>query len=170
MKSLLEEKMTQNKDDDNYNKVSTNKTGQVINESIAKDDTKQSNNPIEQKPIKPEEKPFKDFILEHLIPGLSTAIFQKSKQHPIIELSEGERPVVGGYCWTVKGQLQGGREFLLSFSEDKITSGKTIALVESGSSPSTIESFLIDEKKTTLALLISRTLQRLNGQKWLGPN
>ena len=29
---------------------------------------------------------------------------------------------------------------------------------------------LTDEKKITLALLISRLLQRLNGQKWLGAN
>jgi hypothetical protein len=33
-----------------------------------------------------------------------------------------------------------------------------------------LESFLIDEKRITLALLVSRTVQRLNGQKWLGPN
>ena len=29
---------------------------------------------------------------------------------------------------------------------------------------------LIDERKMTLALLVSRLVQRLNGQKWLGPN
>ncbi|MBM5827354.1 MAG: DUF2996 domain-containing protein, partial [Cyanobacteria bacterium M_surface_7_m2_040] len=27
-----------------------------------------------------------------------------------------------------------------------------------------------DEKKMTLVLLVSRLVQRLNGQKWLGPN
>ena len=43
-------------------------------------------------------------------------------------------------------------------------------LAESNSDPSIVESFLIDEKKATLSLLISRVLQRLNGQKWIGAN
>jgi hypothetical protein len=33
-----------------------------------------------------------------------------------------------------------------------------------------LESFLIDEKRMSLPLLVSRLLQRLNGQKWLGRN
>ena len=43
-------------------------------------------------------------------------------------------------------------------------------VVESGTEPSLLESFLIDEKRINLALLQSRLLQRLNGQKWLGGN
>ena len=62
------------------------------------------------------------------------------------------------------------RRFWLCFNNEIITSNKTILLAESNSDPSIVESFLIDEKKTTLALLISRVLQRLNGQKWIGPN
>ena len=45
-----------------------------------------------------------------------------------------------------------------------------MAVAEGGSEPSLLESFLIDEKKMSLALLVSRLVQRLNGQKWLGPN
>jgi hypothetical protein len=45
-----------------------------------------------------------------------------------------------------------------------------VSLAEPGSSPTVLESFLIDEKKMSLALLVSRLVQRLNGQKWLGPN
>jgi len=45
-----------------------------------------------------------------------------------------------------------------------------IALADAGSEPTLLESFLIDEKRMSLALLVSRLLQRLNGQKWLGGN
>ncbi|MFZ9216630.1 MAG: DUF2996 domain-containing protein, partial [Vulcanococcus sp.] len=56
------------------------------------------------------------------------------------------------------------------FTSDSINSAKTIALAEAGAEPSLLESFLIDEKKMTQALLVSRLVQRLNGQKWLGAN
>ena len=68
------------------------------------------------------------------------------------------------------GALPGDRRFWVCFESDSITSGKTIALAESGTEPSLLESFLIDEKRINLALLQSRLLQRLNGQKWLGGN
>ena len=58
----------------------------------------------------------------------------------------------------------------VTFASDKITSSKHIALAEGDSQASLLESFLIDEKKITLPLLLSRLLQRLNGQKWLGKN
>ena len=48
--------------------------------------------------------------------------------------------------------------------------GKNISLAETNSEPSLLESFLIDEKKITLKLLLSRLLQRLNAQKWLLDN
>ena len=70
----------------------------------------------------------------------------------------------------VYGELPEQRKFWLCFSNDMITSNKTILLAESNTDPSIVESFLIDEKKTTLPLLISRVLQRLNGQKWIGAN
>jgi hypothetical protein len=50
------------------------------------------------------------------------------------------------------------------------TETSAIALAEAGAEASLLESFLIDEKKMTLALLVSRVVSRLNGQKWLGAN
>ena len=119
---------------------------------------------------KPEDKPFAAFIQDDLLPSLTKALTER--QHPPIslELVEGERPVVGGNCWMVQGELSAGRRFWLCFESDAITSGKTIALAESGSDPSLLESFLIDEKRINQALLESRLLQRLNGQKWFGGN
>ncbi len=128
---------------------------------------------IAKKPVKPpklEDKPFKEFISNYLIPGLKASIEDKGSVVSEIKLIEGKRPVAGGNCWMVSCELTEQRKFWLCFSKDNITSDKTILLAESNSDPSIVESFLIDEKKTTLPLLISRVLQRLNGQKWFGAN
>ena len=125
------------------------------------------------KPIKPpklEDKPFEEFINQYFIPGLKKSILDKGTAVNDIKLIKGNRPVVGGSCWMVFCQLSEQRQFWLCFNKPLITSDKTILLAESNSDPSIVESFLIDEKKTTLPLLISRVLQRLNGQKWIGPN
>ena len=126
-----------------------------------------------KKPVKPpklEDKPFEEFITNHLIPGLKSSIEEKGTLVTNIKLFEGERPVVGGNCWMVICEISEQRKFWLCFNKDMITSDKTILLAESNTEPSIVESFLIDEKKTTLPLLISRVLQRLNGQKWVGAN
>ena len=128
---------------------------------------------IQKKPAKPpkiEEKPFNEFITNHFIPQLKNSIQEKGKEINEIKLIHGNRPVVGGKCWMVFCELIDERKFWLCFNKDIITSDKTILLAESNSEPSIVESFLIDEKKTTLPLLISRVLQRLNGQKWIGDN
>tara|TARA_Y100001978_G_C23638105_1_gene406912 strand:+ start:95 stop:646 length:552 start_codon:yes stop_codon:yes gene_type:complete len=126
-----------------------------------------------KKPVKPpkiEDKPFGEFITKHFIPELKSTIESKGISVDDIKLIEGQRPVVGGNCWMVFCQISEQRRFWLCFTKDSITSDKTILLAESNSEPSIVESFLIDEKKTTLPLLISRVLQRLNGQKWFGMN
>lgn len=119
---------------------------------------------------KPEDKPFASFIQDDLLPSLTKSLTQRENAPVTLELMEGDRPVVGGRCWMVKGELPAGRRFWLCFESDAITSGKTIALAEPGSEPSLLESFLIDEKRINQALLESRLLQRLNGQKWFGGN
>ena len=119
---------------------------------------------------KPEDKPFTNFIQEDLLPSLTKSLTAREQAPISLTLVEGERPVVGGRCWMVQGELPSERRFWLCFEADSITSGKTIALAESGSDPSLLESFLIDEKRINLALLESRLLQRLNGQKWFGGN
>ena len=122
------------------------------------------------KPPKLEDKPFDEFITNYFIPGLKKSILDKGTAVNEIKLIQGNRPVVGGKCWMVFCKISNDRKFWLCFNKDIITSDKTILLAESNSDPSIVESFLIDEKKTTLPLLISRVLQRLNGQKWIGVN
>ena len=142
--------------------------------SVIENDVSNAEKPaIQKKPPKPpklEDKPFKEFITKDFIPGLEKSILNKGSNIKNISLIHGDRPVVGGECWMVFCELAEERKFWLCFNQELITSDKTILLAESNSEPSIVESFLIDEKKTTLALLISRVLQRLNGQKWFGDN
>lgn len=118
----------------------------------------------------PEDRPFAEFIPELLLPALSKEVQAYGGPSPELSFRQGPMPVVGSDCWMVCGELPGDKRFWLCFTAADIQSGKTIALSEGGGEPSLLESFLIDERKTTLALLVSRLVQRLNGQKWLGPN
>ena len=129
--------------------------------------------PVTKKTVKPpkiEDKPFNEFINNYFIPGLAKSIVKKGAEIKDVKLIQGDRPVVGGKCWMIFCEFTNDRKFWLCFNKETITSDKTILLAESNSEPSIVESFLIDEKKTTLPLLISRVLQRLNGQKWFGHN
>ncbi|WP_320674637.1 DUF2996 domain-containing protein [Prochlorococcus sp. MIT 1341] len=121
-------------------------------------------------PPKPEEKPFAEFISQHLIPGLSESLSKHGIEPSKLEFIQGERPIVGGKCWMIFCELNQGRTFWLCFDSDTIKSAKTFCISEGGFAPSLLESFLIDERKITKALILSRILQRLNGQKWLGRN
>jgi hypothetical protein len=122
------------------------------------------------KPPAPEDKPFAEFVPQLLLPALAKEIQSYGGPEPQLDFVEGPMPVVGSSCWQVQGQLPGDRRFWLCFTAADINAAKTIAVAEAGSEPSLLESFLIDEKKSSLALLVSRLVQRLNGQKWLGAN
>ena len=148
----------------------TNNSNQSNTNTEASNVEKQSTTKKLEKPPKLEDKPFNEFISTYFMPGLKKSILDKGVDVKEIKLIKGERPVVGGICWMVFCELEEGRKFWLCFNKELITSDKTILLAESNSDPSIVESFLIDEKKTTLPLLISRVLQRLNGQKWIGAN
>jgi hypothetical protein len=122
------------------------------------------------KPPAPEDKPFAEFVPQLLLPALAQEIQSYGGPEPELTFVEAPMPVVGSRCWQVQGQLPGKRRFWLCFTAADINAAKTIAVAEAGSEPSLLESFLIDEKKSSLALLVSRLVQRLNGQKWLGAN
>jgi hypothetical protein len=117
-----------------------------------------------------EDKPFADYISQDLLPALAKECQAYGGPAPALSFEEGPMPVVGMTCWMVKGELPAGRQFRLCFTAPDLEAAKMIALAEAGAQPSLLESFLIDEKKMTLPLLVSRLVQRLNGQKWLGPN
>jgi len=122
------------------------------------------------KPPAPEEQPFGQFVPNLLLPALAKEIQAYGGAAVELSFEQGPMPVVGSPCSLVKGTFAGGRRFWLCFTAEDIGSAKTIALAEAGAEASLLESFLIDEKKMTLALLVSRVVSRLNGQKWLGAN
>ncbi len=124
--------------------------------------------PKKELPI--EKKPFQEFINIHLIPALIEEISQRGFEINNINLTNTSRPIAGDKCWVINCEIKDTCNFWLSFEKDDISSLKSISLSKPNQKPSIIESFLIDEKRITLKLIISRVLQRLNGQKLIGVN
>jgi len=124
--------------------------------------------PKKELPI--EKKPFQEFINIHLIPALREEINQRGLEINNINLTNTKRPIAGDKCWVINCEIKDTCNFWLSFEKDDISSSKSISLSKPNQKPSIIESFLIDEKRITLKLIISRVLQRLNGQKLIGIN
>ena len=117
-----------------------------------------------------EKKPFQEFINIHLIPALIEEINLRGLKVNNINLTNTNRPIAGDKCWVINCEIKDTCNFWLSFEKEDISSLKSISLSKPNQKPSIIESFLIDEKRITLKLIISRVLQRLNGQKLIGVN
>ncbi len=124
--------------------------------------------PKKELPI--EKKPFQEFINIHLIPALIEEINQRGLEIYNINLTNTNRPIAGDKCWVINCEIKDICNFWLSFEKEDISSLKSISLSKPNQKPSIIESFLIDEKRITLKLIVSRVLQRLNGQKLIGVN
>ena len=146
------------------------------NNSAPKIDLKNENNtpvkttPKPKKELPIEKKPFQEFINMHLIPALKEEIDQRGLEIKNINLENTNRPIAGDKCWVINCEIKDTCTFWLSFEKEDISSLKSISLSKPNQKPSIIESFLIDEKRITLKLIISRVLQRLNGQKLIGVN
>jgi hypothetical protein len=126
--------------------------------------------PKPKKELPIEKKPFQEFINIHLIPALTEEINQRGLEITNINLKNTKRPIAEDKCWVIKCEIKNTCIFWLSFEEEDISSLKSISLSKNNQKPSIIESFLIDEKRITLKLIISRIMQRLNGQKLIGVN
>ena len=129
--------------------------------------------PLKIKPKKElpiEKKPFNEFINDHLLPSIIQEFKVRGFEVSDINLKNTSRPIAGDKCWVIFCEIKDICNFWLSFEKDDISSLKSISLCKSDQKPSVIESFLIDEKRITLKLIISRILQRLNGQKLIGIN
>ena len=146
------------------------------NNSAPKVDIKNGNDipvkniPKPKKELPIEKKPFQEFVNVHLIPSLIEEINQRGLEINYINLQNTNRPIAGDKCWVINCEIKDTFNFWLSFEKDDISSLKSISLSKPNQTPSIIESFLIDEKRITLKLIISRVLQRLNGQKLIGVN
>ena len=148
---------TQNNSDPNVEKkIQNDVTSEIIT------------NPKKELPI--EKKPFQEFVNIHLIPDLIEEINQRGLKINNINLKNTNRPIAGDKCWVINCEIKDTCNFWLSFEKEDISSLKSISISKPNQEPSIIESFLIDEKRITLKLIISRVLQRLNGQKLIGIN
>tara|TARA_B100000674_G_C37797166_1_gene894592 strand:+ start:303 stop:953 length:651 start_codon:yes stop_codon:yes gene_type:complete len=141
------------------------KDSQPIKKTI---DVKTKVKPVKEIPI--EKKPFDEFINEHLLPEIKKSLNSIGKEVVEINIKNTERPIAGDKCWVIYCEVKETCNFWLSFEKNDILSSKSFSLCKNYEKPSIIESFLIDEKKITLKLIISRILQRLNGQKLIGAN
>ena len=150
--------------------------GNSQSNSVSKVNIKNENNTPVKPAIKPkkelpiEKKPFQEFINIHLIPALIEEINIRGLKVNNINLTNSNRPIAGDKCWVINCEIKDTCNFWLSFEKEDISSLKSISLSKPNQKPSIIESFLIDEKRITLKLIISRVLQRLNGQKLIGVN
>lgn len=127
------------------------------------------------KPPKLEEKPFEEFIQEHYLPTLKKAMAEEGIEEADLSFVQQGVPIKGANanepCWQVVGKWQNGeRQFNVYFPDGDIKGQKAFSYATYGNSPSTIESFMIDERRVNLELLVMYTIQRLNAQKWLTRN
>ncbi|MDZ8134366.1 MAG: DUF2996 domain-containing protein [Nostoc sp. DedQUE04] len=131
--------------------------------------------PKKEKAPAVENKPFVEFIEQDYLPALQKAIAQKGVQDLQVSFAKQKMSITGfesaEECWQIIGSWSeiGKRQFNLYFPDEDIQGKKGFSCNE-GKKPSTLESFLIDERKITLDLLVYGLVQRLDGQKWLGRN
>ena len=152
------------------NKISTEKNIDSKN-NIKKDIASLETNELPQKKAIPiEKKPFQEFVKAHLIPSIEKEFKQRGFEVEKITFKNTLRPIAEDKCWVINCVIKDTCNFWLSFEKEDISSPKSISLSKPNHKPGIIESFLIDEKRITLVLIISRILQRINGQKLLGVN
>jgi Protein of unknown function (DUF2996) len=121
-----------------------------------------------------EEKPFPDFIQQDYIPALKQAFIEKEITDLHVNL-EHSKIAVNGFetapecsqvvgCWN---NVSGTRQFNIYFFEDDIQGQRAISCGNFSHTASTIESFLVLDRKITLDLLVLWLVQRLISQQWL---
>ena len=128
-----------------------------------------------EKPPAPEDKPFNEFIEQEYLPALKSAFAQQGIQELEVTFVKDKIQIPGlnqkGGCWQVVGNWQGGqRQFNVYFPDEDINKQKAFSCATNGAKAGTLESFMIDERKVSLDLLVFYTMQRLNAQKWLAWN
>jgi hypothetical protein len=131
--------------------------------------------PAKEKKPALENKPFAEFIQQDYLPSLEKSLEEQGIQDLKLMFEKQKIPISGyeeqDTCWQVIGHWQDDRrQFTVYFSQDNIQSPKAFSCADSGSSPSTLEPFLIDERKVTLSLMVLGVYQRLNAEKWLERN
>jgi hypothetical protein len=140
----------------------------------AADGEKPARPPKKEKPPALEDKPFAEFINQDFLPALKQTLAKIGISDLDLKFEKHSLPIAAlgnEQYWQVNGQWQEGwRQFTIVFSKEDIQAPKFFTCADYGSQPTLLESFMIDERKVTLDLLLLYTVQRLNGQKWLVMN
>ncbi|MGD2180576.1 DUF2996 domain-containing protein [Lusitaniella coriacea] len=128
-----------------------------------------------EKPPALEDKPFTEFIKQHFIPSLEKAFAEEGIDDMDLQFAKEPIPIEGAPqndpCWQVKGSWEDDLfQFNLYFPDENIKGQKGFSFSTNGAKPSILESFMIDERKVSLGLMVLYTLQRLNGEKLLTRN
>ena len=174
--NIIEESIDSKKDSVSKVELKNDIESDSKKDSVSKVELKNANNasskpiPKPKKELPIEKKPFQEFINSYLIPSLIQEINQRGFEINNINLENTNRPIAGDKCWVINCEIKDVCNFWLSFEKEDISSQKSISISKPNKEPSIIESFLIDEKRISLKLIISRVLQRLNGQKLIGVN
>lgn len=119
-----------------------------------------------------EDKPFAEFITQDYLPSLQKSLANQGVKDLDLKFEKRVLPIKGmeeSDCWQVIGHWS-GKQFIVGFTGEDINSPKVFCCADYGAEPSTLESFMIDERKSNLDLLLLYTVQRLNGEKWLARN
>jgi Protein of unknown function (DUF2996) len=122
-----------------------------------------------------EDKPFADFIQQDFVPAIQTGLGIQGLADLKLEFALAPVKISGvpnvPDCWQIVGKWKNNtRQFNLYFFTENIQGQRGFSCISNGGTASSIESFLIDERKMTLDLLLFGLTKRLNAQKWLLPN
>ena len=122
-----------------------------------------------------EDKPFTEFIQQDVLPALKAALAKQGIEQLSLSFEKQKIPIIGysqaPECWQIIGSWNRNlRQFRVYFFKENIQVERAFSFAENGGKPSTLEPFLIDERKITLDLIIFGVVQRLNAQKWLVRN
>ncbi len=127
----------------------------------------------DDKPPPVEEKPFAEFMHQDYLPALKEKLQELGLEDLEVKFDKQAVPQFGpkAECWQTIGQWnQGKRQFNVYFPKGDIKGPKGFSMSNDGAQTSTIEPFLVDERKISLELLVLGVVQRLNAQKWLDRN
>ncbi len=122
-----------------------------------------------------EDKPFAEFIQQDYLPRVKAAMEKQGVEDLELRFEKQKIPIRGyekePECWQIIGRWQENwRQFNIYFLTEDIQGQRFFSYSENRGKPSTLEAFLIDERKVTLDLLVFGAIQRLNAQKWLVRN
>lgn len=128
-----------------------------------------------EKPPALEDKPFREFMEQHYLPALKADLGDRGVGDLQLALTCEPMPIAGmagaGDIWQAIGRWNGGdREFRIYFPKEDINGSKGFSCTEKGAATSTLESFMIDERKVNLDLMVVCLVKRLRAQKWIERN